>query len=220
MPCFQWNGGIKQGMGPFGTGLERICAVVAGSTSAEMAGQVRLALRETSTVELRLDWLGSDRERVRFLRWLRKFNLSRKGKAPAATFLATCRRKVGGGKLDGDANRELYWLIHAREAGCSWCDIEVETMRELPDESAREYAVPPNVMLSIHDFERTPKLHRVVKPAAHGELNAIKIAARARTIEDSLRLLKVARNSKNFVAIPMGEIGLPGRILSLRQGSA
>jgi 3-dehydroquinate dehydratase/shikimate dehydrogenase len=185
-----------------------------------MIRHVRLGLRETSTIEIRLDWLRSDAERTRFLKWLRKFTALRKGLPKAAVFLATCRRKVGGGKLDGDANRELFWLIQARESGCSWCDLEVETLRELPDESVREYAVPPNVMLSIHDFERTPDLPRVVKPSSHGEVNVVKIAARARTIGDSVRLLKVARRSKNFVAVPMGEIGLPGRILALREGCA
>lgn len=201
-------------MGPFGTGIRRICAVVAGPTAKQMARQIRLALRETPTVELRLDWLRNDLERTQLLRWLKK------NKPRSATFIATCRRKVGGGKLPGDKNKELYWLMQAREAGCTWCDLEVETLRELPDESVREYAVPPNVLLSRHDFERTPPLPRTVNPPAQGEVDAVKIAAQARTIEDSLRLLRLARSSKNFVAISMGEVGLPARILALREGSA
>jgi len=48
----------------------------------------------------------------------------------------------------------------------------------------------------------------------------VKIAAEARTIRDSVRLLRLARNSKSFVAVPMGEAGLPARILALREGSA
>jgi 3-dehydroquinate dehydratase/shikimate dehydrogenase len=55
---------------------------------------------------------------------------------------------------------------------------------------------------------------------AHGEVDAVKIAAKARTIADSIRLLRLARHSKNFVAVPMGEVGLPARILALREGSA
>jgi 3-dehydroquinate dehydratase/shikimate dehydrogenase len=201
-------------MGPFGTGVRRICAVVAGPTARLMARQVRSALRETPTVELRLDWLRNDVERTRFLNWLKK------NRPKNATFLATCRRVAGGGKLSGDKNKELFWLIQARDAGCVWCDLEVETLRELPDQSAREYAVPPKVLLSRHDFKRTPPLPRAVNPPAHGEVDAVKIATHARTIEDSLRLLQLARRSKNFVAIPMGEVGLPARILALREGSA
>jgi 3-dehydroquinate dehydratase / shikimate dehydrogenase len=48
----------------------------------------------------------------------------------------------------------------------------------------------------------------------------VKIAAKAKTIGDSIRLLRLARRSKNFIAVPMGEVGLPARILALRQGSA
>src|SRR2546421_138938 len=116
-------------MGLFGTGLRRICAVVAASTAAEMSKMVRSALRQTRTVELRLDWLSSDAERARFLDWLGK-GLPRK-----ATFLATCRRREGGGKFAGAVDRELYWLIQAREVGCQWCDIGVETLRKLPGRS-------------------------------------------------------------------------------------
>jgi len=201
-------------MGLFGTGLRRICAVVAASTAREMSKMVRSALKQTRTVELRLDWLSSDGERARFLGWLGR------SQPWNATFLATCRRREGGGKFAGGVDRELYWLTQAREAGCQWCDLEVESLRKLPGQSVREYPVPPRVLLSIHDFERTPDLPRSMNPPAAGGVDAIKIASEARSIHDSVRLLRLARNSSNFVAVPMGETGLPSRILALRQGSA
>jgi len=179
-----------------------------------MSKLVRSALRQTRTVELRLDWLSSDAERARFLGWLTEVQPRN------ATFLATCRRREGGGKFAGGVDRELYWLIQAREAGCQWCDLAVETLRKLPGQSVREYPVPPRVLLSVHDFERTPDLPPIMNPAAHGGVDAVKIAAEARTIHDSIRLLRLARNSKSFVAVPMGEAGLPARILALREGSA
>jgi 3-dehydroquinate dehydratase/shikimate dehydrogenase len=202
------------GMGLFGTGVGRLCAVVAASTATEMVQRVRSALRETRTMELRLDWLRNDAERGRFLRWLGKRMPKR------STFLATCRRRVGGGRCPGDIEHQLSWLIKAREAGCQWCDLEVETLRELPNESVRGYPVPERVMLSIHDFDRTPALPRNLSAPARGEVDAVKIAAKAKTIGDSIGLLRLARRSKNFVAVPMGEVGLPARILALRQGSA
>jgi 3-dehydroquinate dehydratase / shikimate dehydrogenase len=201
-------------MSLFGTGLRRICAVVAASSAREMGHQVRLALRETKTVELRLDWLRGDSERARFLRWLPANHLK------GTTFIATCRRREGGGKFAGDAEQELYWLIQAREAGCEWCDLEMETYRELPEGFAREYPLPKRILLSMHDFDRTAKLPGKISVALHGLVDAVKIAASARTISDSVRLLRLARRSKNFVAVPMGEAGLPGRILALREGSA
>jgi 3-dehydroquinate dehydratase / shikimate dehydrogenase len=201
-------------MSVFGDGLSRLCAVVAADTAALSARHVRVALKETSTVELRLDWLRSDSERARFLRWLKK-NAPRDG-----TFLATCRRKKAGGQFAGDIAAELFWLMQARDAGCRWCDVEIETLRGLPNRSLRGYAVPPKILLSVHDFARTPALPRTVSAPAHGEVDAVKIAATAHSIADSLRLLRLARHSKNFVAVPMGEAGLPARVLALREGSA
>ncbi len=186
-------------MSVFGEGVGRICAVVAGSTAAEMAEQVGCALKETKTVEVRLDWLRSDAERSRFLNWL-KTSTPKK-----ATFLATCRRREGRGKLAGDVDRELYWLMQAREAGCQWCDLEVETLRKLPDRSVREFPVPPRVLLSVHDFERTPVLPRSVSPPAHGGADAVKIAAKANTIV-------ALREGSALAYAPVAEATAPGQV--------
>jgi 3-dehydroquinate dehydratase/shikimate dehydrogenase len=197
----------------FGAGKARICAVVATSKAREFRNLVRKALKETPTVELRLDWLENDRERHEALDWLKR-------SAPQnAAFIATCRRRVGGGEFAGDATEELFWLMRSREAGCTWCDLEIETMRELRGKSVEGYAVPPKVMLSIHDFRRTPKLMKRVKIASRG-VAAVKVAAMSRKLADSARLLRLARGTQQVVAVPMGEIGLPGRILALREGSA
>src|SRR2546423_15075983 len=85
----------KAGMSLFGKGVGRICAVVATSTASKMTAQIRQALRQTPTVELRLDWLRSDLERSKVLAWGAK-------KRPAGgTFLATSRRRGGGGFFPG-----------------------------------------------------------------------------------------------------------------------
>jgi 3-dehydroquinate dehydratase / shikimate dehydrogenase len=200
-------------MGWLGTTIGRICGVVATPTAVEMAAAIRSVLRETPTVELRLDWLVDDLERSKLLNWI---GLHRPRNA---TFLATCRRKEAGGRFSGNIESQLYWLIQARQAGCQWCDMEIETLRKLPDQFAREYAVPPRIMLSVHDFHHTPDLAGAIRLPAHGEFDAIKIAAHARTIADSVRLLAWAKRSKACIAVPMGEIGLPARILALREGS-
>jgi len=175
---------------------------------------LRQALRYTRTVELRLDWLRTDHERQKFLSWLQRT------RPKGAVFVATCRRRVGGGEFAGDAGAELHWLINARQAGCQWCDLEVETLRELLGKSVEGYAIPRKVMLSMHDFRRTPKLPKKLSLPRHGGGDAIKMAAMSRTIGDSVRLLKVLRHSPHLVAVPMGEIGLPARLLALREGSA
>ncbi len=81
-------------MGVFGTGKGRVCAVVAAATAAEMMRQVRLALRETPTVELRLDWLRSDAERRRLLDWV-----ARQKFGAHVALVATCRRVRWGREI-------------------------------------------------------------------------------------------------------------------------
>ncbi len=198
----------------FGDGTHRLCGVAAASTAQEMGNLVREALRLTPTVELRLDWLRSDQERKRFLDWLKR------GRLRKAVLVATCRRRIGGGEFSGDAGAELFWLMKAREAGCQWCDLEIETLRELPGESVRGYAVPEKVLLSIHDFRRTPRLPNKPEVPMHGGVDGVKVAAMARSIGDSVRLLAWAGNSRKTIVVPMGEIGIPARILALCHGSA
>src|SRR5271165_3257749 len=207
-----WRG--LRGMSVFGTGVGRICAVVATPSAGEFRRLVRAALRETPTVELRLDWLTNDSERHKALEWLKRFGPKK------AVLIATCRRRVGGGEFAGGAAEELFWLMKAKEAGCEWCDLEIETLRELPGKTVEGYALPAKVLLSIHDFRRTPKSLGKVKFAARGGVDAVKVAAMSQKLSDSTRVLRLAQGTEKVVAVPMGEIGLPGRILALREGSA
>jgi 3-dehydroquinate dehydratase/shikimate dehydrogenase len=197
--------------------LRRLCAVVAAEDAGAMGRQVRLALAQTPTVELRLDWLRNDNERERFLRWLAR------QKFAGARFIATCRRVEGGGRFTEDVRGELFWLARAREARCTWCDLELESVRKLPGRSvqaARKAGVPRRVLLSVHDFARTPALPRSLAAPPYGDADAVKIAAHATKLGDGLRLLRLAERSRKFVGVPMGDVGLPLRILALREGSA
>jgi len=80
--------------------------------------------------------------------------------------------------------------------------------------------VPRRVLLSQHDFTRTPPLGKWLMRSSRRQTDAVKIAAHARRLADGLRLLRLAKNAGNVVAVPMGEVGLPLRILALREGSA
>src|SRR6266851_2978513 len=192
-------------MGLFGTGVARICAVVAASSAAEMAEQLRCALRETPTVELRLDWLKSDSERGRFLAWLRRRRPRR------AVLLATCRRREGGGLFAGSLQDELSWLAQAAAVGCLWCDLEVESLRKLPRNSIRQYSLPRRILLSIHDFQRIPPLQPALETRWRGEVDAIKVAGAARTIADSARLLPLREGSPLAYA-PVSAATAPGQV--------
>ena len=201
-------------------GAPGLAAVVAGPTAREMIRQLRVALRETGTAELRLDWLKDDGERSRLLAWLGSQHLH------GASLIATCRRREGGGFCAGDVSGQLVILQRAVAAGCSWCDLEVESLRKIPLAAVREFLSPARIMVSFHDFRRTPpglsrfivKWRRTIQRPTRAD--AVKVAALARSIADSVRLLALAGRKPNVVVMPMSEVGLPARVLALRFGSA
>jgi 3-dehydroquinate dehydratase / shikimate dehydrogenase len=206
-------------------GKDRICAVVAAPTAREMLSQLRLALGSTRSIELRLDWLRSEMEILRFADALL-------GKSSHATFIATCRTKAGGGKLaakgHGAILSQLFFLGGYAKFGCKWCDIEVQSLKAPPLVFRVYFGVwppepegHPRIIFSAHFWEGTPgNLGKLVHKMEKTGAGAIKIATKCNSIADSLRVLALAKGKKNVIAVPMGEIGLPARVLALREGSA
>lgn len=195
---------------------DRICGVVAARDARGMAQQYRQALRYTSTVELRLDWLSNEREALKFLGWLR----THLPHSRSATLIATCRPRKFGGRFSGSMAAQLALLKLAAQF-CAWADVEVETVERLRPGALRKLLAPARCLVSFHGFRRTPK--RLGTTLARLERvggDAHKVATLAHSLEDTQRLLALARRRRSVVVVPMGEIGLPGRVLALRQGSA
>jgi len=194
---------------------DKICAVVAAQDARSALSQIEQALRHTRTVELRLDWLANDREIERFLL------LFRAVKYPHATFLATCRRREAGGLFPGHIGRQLLYLSKALRAGCTWYDLEIESASKCPPELLDVLLGEGRQLTSAHFFRKMPRsLPQVVHQLSATRPDAVKIAAQCDTIRDGLRLLRLARKRRNVVAVPMGEVALPLRILALHEGSA
>ena len=194
-------------------GKDRVCGVVAAETAQEMRAEVRLGLRKTRTLELRLDYLRSVKERKAFLSWLRR-------RHPRAVFIATCRRQEGGGRFQGSREEQLQILAEAARSGCDWCDVEIETVKQITRGELVRALVPARLMVSFHDFRATPRnLAGIVRRLEGAGGQAIKIAAQCHSVSDSVTICDLARKRVDFVAIPMGEFGLAGRVLSLRAGS-
>lgn len=176
--------------------------------------QLGQALHETRTVELRLDWLAGDREIHRFLRRLA-------GSRPRATLIATCRRREAGGRYGGTIAKQLVHLAEAVRAGCSWYDLEIETAHQCPPELLDVLLGEGRQLTSAHFFKCMPaNLPQVAAELARGRSDAIKIAAQCDSLADALNLLRFARKGRNIVAVPMGDVALPARLLAVREGSA
>ncbi len=195
-------------------GKDRVCGVVAAETSRGMIAQIRAGLRKTRTLELRLDYLQRATERDAFLSWLGRHR-------PRAVLIATFRRQEGGGLFQGSREEQIAILARAARSGCGWCDVEIETAKHMPKRALTRALSPARVVVSHHDFRGTPRnLAGIVGRLELAGGQAIKIAAHCRSVSDNARICELAGRRHNVVAIPMGEFGLAGRVLSLRMGSA
>jgi 3-dehydroquinate dehydratase / shikimate dehydrogenase len=196
--------------------LDRICAVVAAPKAADTRKQLKTALLSTKLIELRLDWLIDDAEIGRFLGWL-----SKHPQAAKANLIATCRRAEAGGRFKGTIAQELFHLSEAIRAGCRWYDLEIETGSVAPPEILDVLLGQGKEIRSAHFFQGMPKnLKSLAGDLRAGRPAAIKIAAHCGSLAEGLKLLRFAKSQTNIVAIPMGDVAMPLRLLSPREGSA
>ncbi len=195
-------------------GTDKICAVVAAERSGSMWNQLTRALRQTRTVEIRLDWLLNEREIHAFLHRLAK-------NRPDAALIATCRRREVGGRFHGQIARQLLVLAEAVRAGCSWYDLEIESSSRCPPELLDVLPGGGRRIASAHFFGRNPANRRQVVAALWKTgPDAIKIAANCSSLAAGVKLLRLSRGERNTIVVPMGDVVLPLRCLALRQGSA
>lgn len=210
-----------------------VCAIGAARSVEELARAVERAAAGSECVEVRLDWLGSGAGIRQMYAWIHGWihgGIHRQnGSRAGVELIGTCRRREAGGEFEGGAGEQVELLREAAEAGCAWLDVEIETWGKLGEEEREKLRSVAKVMVSYHDF-RTGKRARANASVARlrailGELrrsggDAGKIAVATETSTDAFRVVNLAQREKNLVAVPMGEMGTPARILALRQGSA
>ncbi len=199
----------------------RVCAVVAARTARDAWHQLRRALRDTGTVELRLDWLASAAEAHRLLALLKKSGIPRR-----ATLIATCRRRQAGGLFSAALAAQLSLLHSAIDAGCAWVDVEIETVAAIPPFTLDLFTSGAKRILSYHDFRGIPSPRGLTQVARRmnqlreaSGFDVLKLAVQCDSLAQSLRLLALSRQYPNVVSIPMGDVATPVRILAPRLGS-
>ncbi|XZE53910.1 shikimate dehydrogenase [Planctomycetaceae bacterium SH139] len=162
-----------------------------------------LAEQGVELVELRLDFIG------------RSINLTRLLKDRPCPVVITCRRREDGGRWQKSEQERLMLLRNAIATGVEYVDLEADVAATIPRYGSTKRIV------SHHDFVQTPEnladLHRHL---AAQEADIVKIATMANTVDDTLRMMDLARNAKiPTIAICMGELGTSTRILAGRLGA-
>ena len=195
--------------------LPRICVALG---CEEVSHLERLALGACENgedfLEVRLDLLGRPDAGLAVIRRVLR-------RHPDTVVLVTCRRKQAGGAFKGTIQQQIEILDAAVDAGATVVDVEIETAEVAP-QLLQTFDGRALRILSYHDFERTPALHRVVKRLQKIPADLYKIATAAIKPSDSLRVLQLpsAFRRQSLVVMAMGEVGTPTRILGPSRGAA
>ncbi len=188
--------------------LPRICVALGCADATQLR---RLALEACASgeefLEIRLDLLHRPETGIAVIqRLLRRY--------PETVILATCRREANDGEFKGTSAQELEIIDAAVSAGAAAVDVEIETAEAAP-ERLEVFHGRALLILSYHNFERTPPLARVLRRLERIPADLSKISTMGLKPSDNLRAFELlaAPCGRPLVATVMGEVGLPSRIL-------
>ena len=185
---------------------QRLCVTVTAATTAELRAR-RDAVRDADLVELRLDTVADPDVRGALA-------------GRRVPVIVTCRAAWEGGSFTGAEEERKRLLGEALSLGAEYVDIEARAgFDELLTHGNRE-----RVVLSMHDFEGTPRdLSSRIRTMRDRGVAIAKVAVSTRRLADTAALLDVAaslRGEGGYILIGMGEHGLATRVLPSRFGSA
>jgi 3-dehydroquinate dehydratase I len=129
----------------------------------------------------------------------------------------TLRTPAEGGKFKGNNNDRIEWLKKLAMAKPMLLDIEYSTIQSNDDLAnyCKTQKIP--VLLSWHDFEKTPPKDQLIYLLKKMRVysNHIKMVTTAINIVDALRILDLYENAteSNLIAFSMGEAGIISRIM-------
>lgn len=184
--------------------VDPVCVVIGRTRHSIMVAETREAARRGARfIELRLDLLRRPPEFHRLL-----------ADRPCP-LLATVRRPEDGGLWKGPEEARRMLLRQAIVAGFDWVDLETDIIDSIPRfQSVRR-------IVSFHNIREVPDdLEEIYQRMCRQDADVVKIAVRAASALDNLRVLRLLESAKvPTVAFCMGDLGLPTRLLGARYGA-
>jgi len=197
--------------------IGKVCVAIIGTTAAEMLEKASAAVKETTFLEFRLDYLDKPLLALPKLKHFFADNT-------AATGIATCRRQANGGKFSGTVAAEVEILSKAAAAGFHLIDLELESVESLKKgELHKLREAGAALIISHHDFTSTKDLDGIYERISPFQPDFIKIVPTAKTLTDNvtlMRFLERMTDHSNIIGICMGDAGIISRVLGVRAGSA
>ncbi len=194
--------------------LSRICVAIGCASPAAFAQAAEREYKDGNTfLEFRLDYLPAPETGIGLIETFVKARTD-------ANVLATCRLGAHNGHFKGTIDQQTRLLARAAAAGAFAIDLEIESAEPAASavESLREHTP---VIVSYHNFDKTPSLEPVLRRLMRVRADAYKLATVARKPTDSLRVVeflkqyhKKEHHKTPLIAFTMSEQGICTRILS------
>jgi len=183
-----------------------ICVAIGRSRHKHIMAEHRhLAEQGAKMVELRVDYVAG------------RINIARlmAGRPENCEVIITCRRKEDGGKWNGTEEARQLLLREAIAEGVDYVDIEEDIAANIPRFGKTKR------IISYHNFRNTPEdLRKLHTRMCQHDPDIVKLATTANDPHDNLRILELMQESEvPTVAMCMGDIGTPSRILAPKFGS-
>lgn len=172
-----------------------------------MIAEIREAARRGAAfIELRLDFLAKAPDFQRLL-----------GYKPCP-FVATVRRQEDGGRwARSEQERQMLLRLCIASGHFDWVDLETDIANTIPRFGKVKRIV------SYHNPHSCPKddeLEALLQKMSQQDADVLKIAVRAERPADNIRILSLIRkSSKPLVALCLGDLGIPSRILCGKFGA-
>jgi 3-dehydroquinate dehydratase/shikimate dehydrogenase len=188
--------------------MTEIIASVLAPTNEEMIGAIRGSTEGADIIELRVDGV-------------REPDLERLRKETGKRLILTCRSPAEGGFFQGTENERLSLLERALEIDFDYVDVEMAVWAQ----ELKNVASVAKLILSHHRFDDCPlNLEDIVRQGVDKGADIVKLAVRASSLDDGLRLLHAGGPARErgigYIPVAMGPAGLSCRILSPRLGVA
>ena len=181
-----------------------ICIPITARNMESAIIDLRKAEKVAEIIELRIDYV-------------RDLDLKKLIKEAKKPIIVTNRRLSDNGKFRGTEEERLTLIKQAQELEADFVDIEFDAnYKEIIKNKKNS-----KVIISYHNFSETPEdIEELNKKLNETHADIIKIATKANTLSDNLKILNLIKNkTKPIIAMCMGSLGEISRILAPCHGS-
>ena len=180
-----------------------------------MVERAESLVRDNPFLELRLDYLSQPLAALPKLKNFLELH-------PEATFIATCRRAVNGGKFKGSVANQIAILRKAADSGFQLVDLELQSVEALKATELHDLSDRVGLIISHHNFKATKNIDRQFADMNKYPADFYKLVSTATSLHDNvvmMRLLEENSAKHEMVGLCMGEQGIISRVLGVRAGS-